>query len=524
MTSGATVSGVAAPPPPRAPPPPAAPPRPAHGRAARAPAGAAAGAPLRQLLQQPAGERPRAGGAPAAAGSAPPAAGSAPPAAAPAAPAEDRLLPLRRGRGGPAASDAPAAPLVRADAPGAAAPVDSRVLPLRRGRGGHRAASGQSQGAGAAPLGGAVGAAAPVDSRLLPLRRGRRGHDGAAGQSRGWEVLGAVPPIGHRMLRFRKRLAREEAAASAGSQAVGLPPRCPPLEPPDPGLYPEELARKEGRDVFFTMFDPERREWRDVRQFPIASRRINRVMTELPRFFSGEPRAREEVFEVELMSNTAGGALVCLKFHRPLQQAEDVAMAARLVEQLGLEAAVLRAKGQRLAATSVGPAGADGQDAAHAAAAAGGDLVETTRVGGHSFPQLLQETSFFQTNLQVNRAMQRWAVAQTLPSRWPPERDLLELFCGNGNFTLPLAGNFRAVLATELSHRSVAAAEACASSAGIANVSIRQMRAELVGSLDADEFDFGTLLVDPPRRGLDEHSLAVAGRMPSVIYVSCGPE
>jgi hypothetical protein len=38
------------------------------------------------------------------------------------------------------------------------------------------------------------------------------------------------------------------------------------------------------------------------------------------------------------------------------------------------------------------------------------------------------------------------------------DHELLELYCGNGNFTLPLAANFRRVIATELAKPSVEAA------------------------------------------------------------------
>ncbi len=39
------------------------------------------------------------------------------------------------------------------------------------------------------------------------------------------------------------------------------------------------------------------------------------------------------------------------------------------------------------------------------------------------------------------------------------EGDMLELYCGNGNFTIPLASNFRRVVATELSKSGVEAAK-----------------------------------------------------------------
>ena len=46
--------------------------------------------------------------------------------------------------------------------------------------------------------------------------------------------------------------------------------------------------------------------------------------------------------------------------------------------------------------------------------------------------------------------MLAWAVRATEPRAEETSRDLLELYCGNGNFTAALAPNFRNVLATEL--------------------------------------------------------------------------
>jgi methylase of polypeptide subunit release factors len=51
--------------------------------------------------------------------------------------------------------------------------------------------------------------------------------------------------------------------------------------------------------------------------------------------------------------------------------------------------------------------------------------------------------------------MLSWALRATRGSN---ASDLLELYCGNGNFTIPLAGNFRRVVATEVSKASVDAA------------------------------------------------------------------
>src|SRR5690606_31317582 len=65
------------------------------------------------------------------------------------------------------------------------------------------------------------------------------------------------------------------------------------------------------------------------------------------------------------------------------------------------------------------------------------------------------ESSFTQPNAQVCQKMLEWACEAAEQS----DKDLLELYCGNGNFTLPLSTRFRRVLATELAKSSVYAAE-----------------------------------------------------------------
>jgi tRNA (uracil-5-)-methyltransferase len=112
----------------------------------------------------------------------------------------------------------------------------------------------------------------------------------------------------------------------------------------------------------------------------------------------------------------------------------------------------------------------------------------------------------------------------------------LELYCGNGNFSLPLAQNFRRVLATEISKTSVASARYNCTLNGIDNVTIVRMSAEdfsavLQGEKDSvrakeagvAEFDCRTILVDPPRAGLDNDTLALVQQYPAIIYISCNP-
>ena len=63
------------------------------------------------------------------------------------------------------------------------------------------------------------------------------------------------------------------------------------------------------------------------------------------------------------------------------------------------------------------------------------------------------EGSFSQPNATVCQKMLEFAVEAT---RGSGDDDLLELYCGNGNFTAPLSRNFRRVtqLTTQLLHRN----------------------------------------------------------------------
>ena len=73
-------------------------------------------------------------------------------------------------------------------------------------------------------------------------------------------------------------------------------------------------------------------------------------------------------------------------------------------------------------------------------------VVEQLQVHGRTFKYKQIESSFTQPNAIVCQKMLTWA-CHTIQGK---NKDLLELYCGNGNFTLPLSLHFNRVLATEL--------------------------------------------------------------------------
>jgi len=128
--------------------------------------------------------------------------------------------------------------------------------------------------------------------------------------------------------------------------------------------------------------------------------------------------------------------------------------------------------------------------------------------------------------IQVNGGISQQAVRQAVD--WleiqPGER-VLELFCGLGNFSLPLARAGARVIAAEGEAKLVQRARENAERNGIAG--IRFEKADLFrteAGVDWLQQPFDKVLLDPPRAGAKEILPAVVGRKPSrIVYVSCHP-
>lgn len=128
--------------------------------------------------------------------------------------------------------------------------------------------------------------------------------------------------------------------------------------------------------------------------------------------------------------------------------------------------------------------------------------------------------------VQVNGEMNRRMVAHALGLLDPQSTDrVLDLFCGLGNFTLPIARHAGAVVGVEGEAGLVQRARDNAARQRIANVEFHA--ADLARDLRGEPWagqGFDKLLLDPPRTGADaaipQLPLAGVGR---IVYVSCHP-
>ncbi|MFW1676902.1 tRNA (uridine(54)-C5)-methyltransferase TrmA [Pontibacter sp. JAM-7] len=266
-------------------------------------------------------------------------------------------------------------------------------------------------------------------------------------------------------------------------------------------------------DLYYVMFKPGDKHTRfKVESFPVVSETIENTMFRLLDLIRPVPALRHRLFQVDFLSTLSGELLVTLLYHRPLDEAWQTEARA-LKQQLGIQL-IGRSRKSRILLD---------QDF----------VLEQMAINGRNYTYKQVENSFSQPNGEVCRHMIHWALDATQAAGG----DMVELYCGNGNFTLPLAQNFNRVVATEISKTSVHAAQYNIEANAIENVDVVRISSEefsqvLNGSLEKrrtrhlnlDACNFTTVLVDPPRAGLDDNTVQQVQSYEHILYISCNPD
>ncbi|MBT0718462.1 tRNA (uridine(54)-C5)-methyltransferase TrmA [Rosenbergiella epipactidis] len=273
----------------------------------------------------------------------------------------------------------------------------------------------------------------------------------------------------------------------------------------------------EGDDLYHIMFDQATKSRIPVTQFPAASELINQLMPIMIEALKQEQVLRHKIFQIDYLTTLSGEALVTLLYHRPLND-EWIAAAKILrdrLRQMGFTIDIIgRATKTKIVLDK--------------------DYIEEAlTVNGDTLVYRQVENSFTQPNAAINISMLEWAQSITQNATG----DLLELYCGNGNFSIALAKNFDQVLATEIAKPSVESAQYNISANNIDNLQIIRMSAEeftqamqgvrefnRLKGIDLKAYNCETIFVDPPRSGLDEQTLKMVQQYPRILYISCNPE
>ncbi|UZA18043.1 tRNA (uridine(54)-C5)-methyltransferase TrmA [Moraxella bovis] len=277
-------------------------------------------------------------------------------------------------------------------------------------------------------------------------------------------------------------------------------------------------------DMFYAMFERDGKSKKviEITDFAIASRAINELMPVLLNELKQNSLLKDKLFQIDFLNTLHGQMLVTLIYHKKLDENWQ-ALANSLADKLKIKL-IGRSRGQKLVLDD--------------------DFViekMSVDIKGQSQDFYYQqiEGGFSQPNAHVCRHMLNFAcdVADNISQH--NKKDLLELYCGNGNFTLPLSKYFNQVLATEMAKSSVNSAKWAIDYNKIANIAIarlsaqefsqahngeREFRRLAESDIDIKSYDFNTVFVDPPRAGIDDETLKILANFDNIIYVSCNPD
>ncbi len=268
----------------------------------------------------------------------------------------------------------------------------------------------------------------------------------------------------------------------------------------------------EGDTAHYAMNTPGEKRPYIIQDFPIGSELINDLMPPLLAQINASEILSRRLFSAEFLTTLSGEALITLIYHK------------RLDEQWEIEARTL--------ADSLGT-GIIGRSRKQKVVLDKDFVIEKLQVEEREYSYQQVETGFTQPNAKVNQKMLAWALKGSLNIGG----DLVELYCGNGNFTCVLAQSFNKILATEISKVSVRSAQYNFAANGVGNVSVVRMSSEeftealngvrpfrRLKEIDLTSYNFTTIFIDPPRAGLDDATLELVQQFDNILYISCNPE
>lgn len=302
------------------------------------------------------------------------------------------------------------------------------------------------------------------------------------------------------------RLSMQQAGVAIGDMAVHR------SEPLGFRMRAEFRVWHQDGQVFYAMNRPGEKRPYIIEGFAIGAPLITQTMPRLLQALNSSPVLSRKCFSAEFLTTSSGQVLISLIYHRPLDS-EWEAEARALQEQLG--------------------AGIIGRSRKQKVVLDKDYVTEQLTIEGRDYCYQQVESGFTQPNAGINCQMLTWSSQQLTGSRG----DLLELYCGNGNFTAVLAQHFDQVLATEISKVSVNSALTNFAQNQIDNVKVVRMSSEeftqalngdrpfrRLADIDLQGYDFSTIFVDPPRAGLDSETEKLVCRFDNILYISCNPE
>ncbi len=261
-----------------------------------------------------------------------------------------------------------------------------------------------------------------------------------------------------------------------------------------------------------------------VDSFPMGSDAMRAAMPSVRSLVErDDANLRRRLFQVEFLTATSGDVVVTMCYHRKLDE-EWVKAAEGMREEMNR-------MHPQLNVSIVGRANRMRKGIGNAF------VMENVHLDGTVLKYKQLEGQFAQPNAQIATEMLKFARSCCAPSS--NTNDFLELYCGNGHFTVALSSFFRTCLSTEISKTNIAAARENIEMNGIKNTHVVRLSAEEVvqaidgervftrlkdTQLDLTTLNIKTVLVDPPRAGCGPEVSKMLQRFENIVYISCNVE
>jgi tRNA (uracil-5-)-methyltransferase len=274
----------------------------------------------------------------------------------------------------------------------------------------------------------------------------------------------------------------------------------------------KDYDENNNRTLSYAMFDIDKK-LLCIESCSIVSPQITLLMSQLLEALRQVEILNHKIFSVEFLNALDGDMLVTLIYHKKLDE-EWNDKAKDIENKLNIKI-IGRSRKQKIVLS---------QDY----------INEEIEVSGQKFKYQYLEGGFTQPNQKLNEQMIEWVITNSTH-----DDDLCELYCGGGNFTLPLSRYFKSVLATEVSKTSINSAKKNCALNNISNIKfirlaaeefvkakngVREFRRLKEENVNLHDYTFSTIFVDPPRAGLDDTTRKLVSEFDQIIYISCNPE
>ena len=259
----------------------------------------------------------------------------------------------------------------------------------------------------------------------------------------------------------------------------------------------------------YTMVEDRKKIYMDVSKIPHHS--IQKIMPKLLKYINESSILKSKLFQINFRSS-GSDVLATMIYHKKLKN------------EWSIEAKVIQAKFKNLSII--------GRSKNQKITNDKENLKIICKYKNSSFEILQNDVVFFQPNFYLYSMMISFITDYLKGSK-----DLLELYCGCGGFTLPLASKFNKVFATENNRHAVKLLIESIELNGITNLETARLSDNETAlalsnkrifrrlkNIDLTSYNFSHILVDPPRAGLSIATINLSNQFKNMIYISCNPE